>query len=73
MADSIVCYDSFLGCLNPKLGLKLWTEVQDYSVVVWGRMCGLSMACLWPSFGLDLDNLGARYGIVLCLGCGMFV
>ena len=73
MADSITCYDSLVGCLNPELGLKLWTEFQDYPVVVWGQMCGLSMACLWPSFGLDLENLGARYGTVLCPGCGMFV
>ena len=29
-------------------------------------MCGLSMACLWPGFGLDLDSLGARSGVVLC-------
>ena len=31
------------------------------------------MACLWLSFGLDLDNLGARSGAVLCPGGGMFV
>ena len=36
-------------------------------------MCGLSMTCLWPGFGLDLDSLGARSGVVLCLGGGMFV
>ena len=38
-------------------------------MVLWGRMCGLSMTCLWLDFGLDLDNLG----VVLCLGGGMFV
>ena len=32
-------------------------------------MCGLSMACLWPGFGLDLNSLGA----ILCSGGGMFV
>ena len=38
-------------------------------MAVWGRMCGLSMACLWPSFGPDLDTLE----VVLCPGGGMFV
>ena len=34
-------------------------------------MCGLSIACLWPGFGLDLDSLGARSRVVLCgLLCG---
>ena len=51
------------------LGLKLWIEVQDCLVTVWGQMCGLSMACLWLGFGLDLDSLG----VVLCSGGGMFV
>ena len=37
------------------------------------HMCGLSMACLWPGFGLNLDNLGAGSGVVLCLSGGMFV
>ena len=43
----------FLGChsLNPDLGLKFWTEVHDCPVVGPGRMCGLSMTCLWPGFG----------------------
>ena len=36
-------------------------------------MCGLSMACLWPSFGLYLDSLGARSRVVLCPGGVMFV
>ena len=63
MADSIAYYDSLLGCLNPELGLKFWTEVQDYPMVVWGRMCVLCMACLWPSFGLDLVNLGLDIGL----------
>ena len=35
-------------------------------------MCGLSMACLWPGFDLDLDSLGAGFGVVLCLGGGKF-
>ena len=62
-----------MGCLNPKLGLKVWTEVQDCPMVVWGWMCDLSMACLWSGFCLDLDNLGAGSGTVLCSGCGMFM
>ena len=73
MTDFIACYDSLVDYLNPKLGLKFWTEAQDCPMLVWGRKCGLSMACLWPSFGLVLDSLGARSGIVLCPGCGMFV
>ena len=36
-------------------------------------MCGLSMACLWPDFGLDLDSLGTGSGPVLCPGIDMFV
>ena len=36
-------------------------------------MCGLSMACLWPGFGLDLDSLNSGSGVVLCSGGGMFV
>ena len=40
---------------------------------MWGRKCDLSMACLWPGFGLYLDSLGVGYGTVLCLVCGMFV
>ena len=36
-------------------------------------MCGLSMTCLWPGFGLDLDSLRAGFGVVLCFGGGMFV
>ena len=70
MADSIACYDSLMGCLNPKLGLKFWTKVQDCPVAVWGRMCDLSMACLWPGFSLDLDSLRAGSKTVLCPGCG---
>ena len=54
-------------------GLSFWIEVQDCSVVVWGRVCCLIMACLWPGISLDLNSLGARVGTVLCLGCGMFV
>ena len=42
-------------------------------MVVWGRMCGLSMECLWPGFGMDLDSPGAGSGAVLCSGGGMFV
>ena len=42
-------------------------------MAVWGRMCDLSMACLWLGFGLDLDSLEAGSRSVLCLGCGMFV
>ena len=42
-------------------------------MAVWGWMCGLSMACLWPSFGLVLDSLGAGSRVVLCPGGGMFV
>ena len=42
-------------------------------MVMWGWMCGLSMTCLCPGFGLDLDNLGAGYGAVLCPSGGMFV
>ena len=38
-----------------------------------GRKRGLGMACLWPSFSLNLDSLGARSETVLCPGCGMFV
>ena len=44
------------------LGLKFWNEVQDCLEVMQGWMCGLSMACLWPSFG-----------VVLCPGGGMFM
>ena len=51
MADSIACYDNLVGCLNPELGLKFWSEVQDCPMVVWGWMCDLSMACLWLGFG----------------------
>ena len=36
-------------------------------------MRGLSMTCLWPGFGLDLDSLGAESRVVLCPGGGMFV
>ena len=75
MVDSIAYYDSLVGCLNPKLGLKFWTKVQDCPVAVWGLMCYLSMACLWPGFDLDLDCLGLDLGlfyarVVACL-CGM--
>ena len=36
-------------------------------------MCGLSMACLWPDFGPDLNSLEAGSRPVLCPGGGMFV
>ena len=36
-------------------------------------MCGLSMACLWLGFNLDLDSPGARSGVVLYPGGGIFV
>ena len=36
-------------------------------------MCGLSMACLWLGFSLDLDSLGARSRAVLCPGGSIFV
>ena len=42
-------------------------------MAVWGRMCGLNMACLWLGFGLDLDSPRARSGVILCPGGGMFV
>ena len=42
-------------------------------MAVWGRMCGLSMACLWPGFGLVLDSLGVGSEAILCLGGGMFM
>ena len=54
-------------------GLSFWIEVQDCSVAVWSQICGLSMACLWPGISLDLNSLGAGFGIVLCPGCGMFM
>ena len=44
-------YDRLKGCLNPELGLKLWTEVQDCPMEAWGWMCGLIIACIWPGFG----------------------
>ena len=49
------------------------SEIQDYPVAMWGRMCGLSMECLWPGFGLDLDNSEARSRAVLCPIGGIFV
>ena len=73
MAAFIAYYDSLVDCLNPELGLKLWTEVQDCPMAVWGQMCGLSMTCLWRGFGLDLDSLGPGSGTVLCSSYGMFV
>ena len=42
-------------------------------MVVWGRMCGLRMACMWPSISLDFNSLGVGSGTILCPGCGMFV
>ena len=42
-------------------------------MVVWARMCGLTMTCLWPGFDLDLDSLGAGFGVVLYSGGGMFL
>ena len=50
-------------------GLKFLIDVQDCPMSVWGRMCGLSMACLWPCFGLDLDSPR----VVLYVSGGMFV
>ena len=66
MADSIPCYDSLVGCLNLELRLKFYTRVRDCPMVVWGRMCDLSMACLYLGFGQDLDGLRARSRIILC-------
>ena len=40
---------------------------------MWGQMCGMFVAWIWPRFGLDLDSLGAGFGAVLCPGGGMFV
>ena len=54
-------------------GQSFWTEVQDCSMAVWGRMWGLSMTCLWLGISLDLNSLGAGSGTVLYPGCGMFV
>ena len=73
MADSIACYDSLMGCLNPKLGLKFYIEVQDCPVAVRGGTCDLSMACLWPGFSLDLDSLRDGSRTVLYPDCGMFM
>ena len=42
-------------------------------MAVWGRMCGLRMACLWLGFSLYLDSLEAGSGVVLCPSGGMFV
>ena len=42
-------------------------------MAMWGRMCGLSMTCLWPNFCSDLDSLGAGYRVILCPSSGMFV
>ena len=42
-------------------------------MVVWGWMCGLSMACLCLGFSPDLDSLGVGSGPILCSGGGMFV
>ena len=42
-------------------------------MVVWGRMCGLNMTCLWPDFGLILDGLGAGSKVVLCPSGGMLL
>ena len=47
------------------LGLKFWTEIQDCPMAMWGRICGLSMTCLWPGSGLDLDSPG----VVVCVDC----
>ena len=38
-------------------------------MAVWSQIYGLSMACLWSSFRLDLDSLG----VMLCPGGDMFV
>ena len=42
-------------------------------MAVWGRMCDLSMACLWPGISLDLNGFGARSETLLCPSYGMFV
>ena len=42
-------------------------------MAMWGQMCGLSMACLWLGIILDLNSLRDGSGIVLCLGCSMFM
>ena len=42
-------------------------------MAVYGRMCGLSMECLLPGFGPNLDSLGVGYEAVLCSSGGMFV
>ena len=42
-------------------------------MAVWGQMCGLSMACLWPGLGLDLDSRKDGSGVVLCPGGDMFM
>ena len=42
-------------------------------MVVWVRMCGLSMACLWPGISLNLNSLRAGFRTLLCPGCGMIV
>ena len=68
MADFIACYDSLVGCLNPELGLKFWTKVQDCLMAMWGRMCGLVLAWIWILLGLDLGLFYAR--VVACL-CGL--
>ena len=42
-------------------------------MAVWGRMCGLSIVCLWPGISLDLNSLRAGSRTILCPGCAMFV
>ena len=39
-------------------------------MAMWGRMCGLSMACLWLGISLDLNTIGVGFGTVQCSGCG---
>ena len=42
-------------------------------MAVWGQMSGMSMACLWPGFSLDLDSLRVGSGAILCPSGGMFM
>ena len=65
MVYFIAYYDSLMGCLNPELGLKFWTEVHNCPVAMWGQMCGLVLAWIWTILGLDLGLFYAR--VVACV------